>query len=381
MAIRKGVLPMQFIDLKAQFEALEPGIRRRIQQVLTQAHYILGPEVEEFEMLLANYCGVSHGVSCANGTDALVLALRALDVGPGDAVLTTPFSFFATVEAIMLVGARPVFADISRETFNIDPSKMEERIERHDQDRDGKLKAAITVDLFGLPADYNTIEALCARHGLLLVEDAAQGFGGKIGDRRAGSFGTIATTSFFPAKPLGCYGDGGALLTNDSDLANRLRSLRVHGKGQDKYDNVEVGYNSRLDTLQAAILIEKLASFPAELAARQRVANRYHEALQEQVEIPSVPPPFLSSWAQYSVLARDSAHRARLIEVLDDAAIPSAIYYARPLHLQPALASLGGRKGDFPIAESVCDRILSLPMGPYLKPDDQDRVVAAIRAA
>ena len=372
---------MQFIDLKAQYERLEPRIRRRIDQVMAEGQYILGPEVAEFETLLADYCGVSHAIGCANGTDALVLALRALDIGPGDAVITTPFSFFATVEAIMLVGAKPLFADIDPATFNIDAGRLAERIAGHNQAQDGRLRAVITVDLFGLPADYGRIEPICAEHGLALIEDAAQGFGGAIGDRRAGSFGTIATTSFFPAKPLGCYGDGGALLTSDAALAERIRSLRVHGRGKDKYDNVEVGYNSRLDTLQAAILIEKLSLFPEELDARQGVARRYEAALQDIVAVPRVPPTMTSSWAQYSVLAADGDHRSRLMTALKAAGIPSMVYYARPLHLQPALADLGHFAGEFPVTEDVCERIFSLPMGPYLTEADQDRVVAALRSA
>jgi dTDP-4-amino-4,6-dideoxygalactose transaminase len=372
---------MQFIDLQAQFRALEPGIRNRIDKVLAHGQFILGPEVAEFETALAEYCGASNAIGCANGTDALVLALRALDIGPGHAVLTTPFSFFATVEAIMLAGARPVFADIDPRTFNIDSGKLSERIASHDTGRDGPLRAVITVDLFGLPADYEAIEPICARHGLSLIEDAAQGFGGSVGERKAGSFGTIATTSFFPAKPLGCYGDGGALLTGDADLAERLRSLRMHGRGRDKYDNVEVGYNSRLDTLQAAILIEKLAAFPSELEKRQEVARRYAAALDGIVTVPLIPPSMASSWAQYSVLANDGEDRDRLIASLTSAGIPSIVYYAKPLHLQPALSSLGAREGDFPVAEDIACRILSLPMGPYLSEQDQGRVIAAIRTA
>jgi dTDP-4-amino-4,6-dideoxygalactose transaminase len=371
---------MQFIDLNAQFARLEPRIRSRIDRVLEHGHFILGPEVAEFERLLADYCGVGHAIGCANGTDALVLALRALDIGAGDAVLTTPFSFFATVEAIMLVGARPVFADIDSGTFNLDAERLGEAIASHDPST-GRLRAVITVDLFGLPADYGQIEPLCAEHGLALIEDAAQGFGGAIGNRSAGSFGTIATTSFFPAKPLGCYGDGGALLTSDAVLAGRLRSLRVHGKGQDKYDNVEVGYNSRLDTLQAAVLIEKLAAFPAELEARQHVARRYDDELSSILKVPRVPSGQTSSWAQYSLLANDHAHRARLMAALSAADVPSTIYYARPLHLQPALGNLGFAPGDFPAAEDVAHRIFSVPMGPYLSESDQDRVIAALRAA
>ena len=372
---------MQFIDLKAQFEQLEPTIRRRIDQVLAHGHFILGPEVAEFEALIADYCGVPHAIGCANGTDALVMALRALDIGPGDAVMTTPFSFFATAEAIMLVGARPVFADIDPGTFNLDPDRLAERIAAHDEASGGTMRAVITVDLFGFPADYDRIEPICAEHGLALIEDAAQGFGGAVGDRRAGSFGTVATTSFFPAKPLGCYGDGGALMTKDFPLAERLRSLRVHGKGRDKYDNVEVGYNSRLDTLQAAILIEKMAAFPAEMKARQAVARRYGEALDGIVQLPGVPAGMTSSWAQYSVLAKDGAHRDELMRALASDGIPSAIYYERPLYLQPALAALGYGEGECPVAEDISSRIFSLPMGPYLSEGDQDRVTAALRSA
>jgi len=372
---------MQFIDLGAQFERLEPNIRRRIDQVLAHGQYILGPEVAELESLLARYCVARHAIGCANGTDALVLALRALDIGPGDAVVTTPFSFFATVEAIMLVGAKPMFADIDAATFNIDPDQLTEAIGNHDPSRDGNLKAVISVDLFGLPADYPRIEPLCAANGLALIEDAAQGFGGSIGNRRAGSFGTIATTSFFPAKPLGCYGDGGALFTSDDALAKRLRSLRVHGRGISKYDNVEAGYNSRLDTLQAAILIEKLDAFPAELDARQAIARHYSEELVSVVERPTIPHGMTSSWAQYSVLAESSAHRERLMTALNEAGVPSVVYYDRPLHLQPALAAFGHSNGDFPVAEDAAGRIFSLPMGPYLGEADQDRVISTLRAA
>lgn len=372
---------MQFIDLKAQYDLLRDGIEQRMQAVLEHGGYIMGPEVAILEQDLAAYCGVDHTVSCANGTDALVLALRAFEIGPGDAVFTTPFSFFATVEAIMLVGATPVFADIDPRTFNIDPGALELAIDSTIASRILRPRAAISVDLFGLPADYETIEPLCSRHGLDLIEDAAQGFGGAIGDRRCGSFGRVATTSFFPAKPLGCYGDGGALFTDDAQLADRLWSLRVHGKGSDKYDNVRIGTNSRLDTLQAAILIEKLTAFPREMELRQLVASRYSAHLPEALTGPHVPAGYLSSWAQYSVLARSACERERLMAALNAKDIPTMVYYGKPLHLQPALRDLGLGPGDFPIAENVSSRIFSLPIGPYLGSDHQDEVIAALRKA
>ncbi|MEO5772701.1 MAG: DegT/DnrJ/EryC1/StrS family aminotransferase [Sphingomicrobium sp.] len=372
---------MQFIDLKAQFETLRPGIERRIATVLDHGGYIMGQEVAALEHELATYCGVAEAVSCANGTDAIVLALRALGIGAGDAVFTTPFTFFATAEAIVLAGATPVFVDIDQRTFNIDPAALDRQIHRTRAAGSLKLRAVMTVDLFGLPADYAAIEPLCATHGLALIEDAAQGFGGAIGNRRCGSFGRIATTSFFPAKPLGCYGDGGAILTSDAALSAQLRSLRVHGKGADKYDNVRIGTNSRLDTLQAAILLEKLKAFPGEMDLRQRVAERYSEALPAALTAPLVPEGYLSSWAQYSMLAPTMGERDRLIAGLKAAGIPTMIYYAKPLHLQSALSHLGYEPGDFPVSEDVSSRIFSLPMGPYLAASDQARVITALHEA
>jgi dTDP-4-amino-4,6-dideoxygalactose transaminase len=371
---------MQFIDLKAQHEALRARIDRRIAAVLDHGGYIMGPEVAELERGLSDYCGIAHTIACANGTDALVLALKALDIGEGDAVFTTPFTFFATAEAIVLAGAHPVFADIDRETFNIDPAALETAIERIKAEGVYRPRAVMTVDLFGLPADYDAIEPLCERHGLALIEDAAQGFGGELRGRRAGAFGTLATTSFFPAKPLGCYGDGGAIFTSDDEVADRLRSLRVHGKGGDKYDNVRIGTNSRLDTLQAAILIEKLAAFPKEMEKRQQVAERYRRELPNWLEAPRVPEGYLSSWAQYSVLAPSGEERARTMEELRRAGVPTMIYYGKPLHLQTALADLGYREGDFPVSEDASARIFSLPMSPYLTEGDQARVLEALHA-
>lgn len=369
---------MQFIDLKAQYDALRERIDARIHQVLDHGGYIMGPEVKELEAALSAYCGVEHTVTCANGTDALVLALKALGIGPGDAVFTTPFTFFATAEAIALAGARPVFADIDPRTFNIDPASLEQAILRTEKEHKFLPKAVMTVDLFGLPADYDAIEALCEKYKLDLVEDAAQGFGGEIRGRRAGSFGTVATTSFFPAKPLGCYGDGGAVFTNHEGVAERLRSLRVHGKGGDKYDNVRIGTNSRLDTLQAAILIEKLEAFPDEMEKRQQVAQRYTNQLPNWLTGPHVPEGYVSSWAQYSVLAESGAERGRIMKALGEAGVPTMIYYAKPLHMQTALSDLGLKEGDFPVSEDASARVFSLPMGPYLSEADQGRVLEAL---
>lgn len=368
---------MEFIDLESQYLVLKDKIAGRVADVLSAGNFIMGPEVAEFERALAGYCGVKHVVSCANGTDALVLALKAYGIGPGDTVVTTPFTFFATVEAIMTVGATPVFADIDPGTYNIDPALADAAIAAGG----GCVKATISVDLFGLPADHQRLAAVCAGHNVRLIEDAAQGFGGECRGRRAGALGDVATTSFFPAKPLGCYGDGGAMLTDDAELAAMLRSLRVHGKGEDKYDNVRVGFNSRLDTIQAAILLEKLAAFPAELKQRQLVAERYTRALPQMLTLPTVPQGYLSSWAQYCVLAPDAAKRATLMAALAAADIPSAIYYARPMHLQTALACYGIGAGSYPVAEEVATRIFALPMSPYLSERDQDRVIEVLTAA
>ncbi|MCL6415795.1 DegT/DnrJ/EryC1/StrS family aminotransferase [Aestuariirhabdus sp. Z084] len=355
---------MQFIDLKAQYQVLQSKINTRIQSVLDHGHYIMGPEVFELETKLAEFAGVEQAVSCANGTDALQLALMALDIGPGDAVFTTPFTFFATAEVISLVGAHPVFVDVDERTFNIDPKQLEIEIQRVQAEGTYQAKAVIAVDLFGLPADYPHIEPICKRHDLRLIEDAAQGFGGEINGRRAGSFGDIATTSFFPAKPLGCYGDGGALFTNNDELAEKLKSLRVHGKGTDKYDNVRIGMNSRLDTIQAAILLEKLAVFPDELESRQQVADHYTEALEGVFKTPKIPRGYRSAWAQYTLL---SEQRDSLKAHLQSHQIPSMIYYPAPLHQLGAYERLGYCVGAFPVAEQLSKQVISLPMHPYME--------------
>lgn len=365
---------MQFIDLKAQYAALEDKINARIQSVLQHGAYIMGPEVAELEDKLADFVGVKHTVSCANGTDALQLALMALDIGPGDAVFTTPFTFFATAEVISLVGAQPVFVDVDERTFNIDPVKLDQAVQQIKQKGEYRPKAVIAVDLFGLPADYEKLEPYCREQGLKLIEDSAQGLGGRIGSRMAGSFGDIATTSFFPAKPLGCYGDGGALFTNDDAVADKLRSLRIHGKGSDKYDNVRIGVNSRLDTLQAAILLEKLAVFPEEIEQRQAVANRYTEAFKglDGLEVPFVSESYRSVWAQYTL---KSAQRDAVVEGLKAKGMPVMVYYPTPLHLLGAYSDQGYAKGDFPVSEQLSEAVFSLPMHPYLEEQDQSLIV------
>jgi UDP-2-acetamido-2-deoxy-ribo-hexuluronate aminotransferase len=367
---------IQFIDLQAQFKALEGDIRAGIDRVLAHGKFIMGPEIGELESELAAFAGVGKAVSCASGTDALLLPLMAWDIGPGDAVFVPTFTFIATAEVVSLLGATPVFVDIDERTFNLDPAKLREAVERTAGSGELRPRAVITVDLFGQLCDYEAIDAIAREHDLKILEDAAQAFGARHGNRRAGSFGHAAATSFFPAKPLGAYGDGGAVLTDDPELAAVCDSLRVHGKGTDKYDNVRIGLNARLDTLQAAILLPKLRALPGELEARQRVAERYDAGLSGVVETPYVAPGHRSAWAQYSVLSDD---RDALQARLKAAGVPTAVYYPKPLHLQTAFADLGYRSGDFPVSESAAGMILSLPMHPYVEAEVQDRIVAAVR--
>jgi len=364
-----------FIDLKKQFRVLEKDIRAGIEGVLEHGRFIMGPEIGRLEEELARFAGVEHAVACASGTDALLLPLMAQGIGPGDAVFTTPFTFIATAEVISLLGATPVFADIDPRTFNIDPEKLKEAVEK--VAGQGRLRpaAVIPVDLFGLPADHDPIMALAEEKGMLVIEDAAQGFGGLYHGRKAGSLGHVGATSFFPAKPLGCYGDGGAVLTDDSDLAARMRSIRVHGQGSHKYENARIGLNARLDTIQAAILLAKLAAFPGEIKQRQRVAERYGRGLDGRVQVPFVPEGLTSVWAQYSVLAD---RREEIQAKLKEAGVPTAVYYPQPLHLQGAFAGLGYSKGAFPVSESVSGRIFSLPMHPYLENDVIDYIVSRV---
>jgi len=385
---------MQFIDLSAQQKRIRGHLEKRIAEVLNHGKYIMGPEVQELEEQLARFVGVKNAVSCASGTDALLLSLMAYDVGPGDAIITTPFTFIATAEVISLLGATPVFVDINPETFNIDPTKIDAAIsavkqndpDRHPvphqlQDRAIKPKGIIAVDLFGLPADYDSISAIAKREGLFVIEDAAQSMGGAYHGKKACSLADIGCTSFFPAKPLGGYGDGGMCFTDDDRIADKISSLRVHGKGGHKYENVHIGINGRLDTLQAAILLSKLEIFPEEIEQRQQVANNYADLLSgtDSIVVPKIPHGYQSVWAQYSILAKDGHHRKGLQEKLNTLGIPSAIYYPKPLHLQKAFAALGYKEGDFQISENCSNRILSLPMHPYLQQSEQERISEALK--
>ena len=365
---------MQFIDLKSQYESIKDDINQRIQNVLEHGRYVFGPEIIELEEKLSKYVEVKHTVACSSGTDALLIPLMAWGIKAGDAVFTTPFTFVATAEVISLVGATPIFVDIKEDTFNIDPNKLEEAIKK--VIKEGKLtpKVIMPVDLFGLPAELNEIEALAKKYDLLLLEDAAQGFGGNINGKRAGSFGHVGATSFFPAKPLGCYGDGGAIFTDDSDLYEKMISIRVHGMSDDRYNNVRIGLNARMDSIQAGVLLSKLSIFNKELDERNRVANKYNEGLKNKVTVPNVPDGYYSSWAQYSVMANGETHRDEIRNRLNENGVPTAIYYPIPLHLQTAYDYLGYKKGDMPVCEKVGTKIFSLPMHPYLSNEDIDKI-------
>jgi dTDP-4-amino-4,6-dideoxygalactose transaminase len=366
-----------FIDLQAQRAHLGGRVEAAMARVLDHGQYIMGPEVAAFEKELAVFAGVRHVVSCANGTDALVMALMAWGIGPGDAVLVPSFTFIATAECAVLVGATPVFVDVLPDTFDLDAASLDRAVAAA-QEMGLRPRVVIPVDLFGLPADHAAVAAAAARHGLLVLDDAAQGFGGSLNNRRVGSFGDITATSFFPAKPLGCYGDGGALLTDDDALAELLRSVRVHGKGTDKYDNVRPGLNARLDTLQAAVLLEKLAIFPDELEARQRVADRYTAALADCVETPAGRAGARSAWAQYTILVDE---REKVMAACKAVGVPTQVYYPIPMHAQTGYARYPQAPGGCPVSERLARRVLSLPMHPYLSEADQERVIAAVRGA
>lgn len=369
---------IDFIDLKEQYNLLEGEIVKSILNVLQHGKYIMGPEVEELEQKLCKYVGVKNTIACSNGTEALLMPLMAWGIGPGDAVFTTPFTFIATAEVIALIGATPVFVDINPDSFNIDPQKLQVKIE--EVLKDGKLvpKVIVPVDLFGLPCEYDEIGKIADKYNLKILEDAAQGFGGEYKGKKAGSFGDAAGTSFFPAKPLGCYGDGGAIFTDDDELASIIRSLRVHGQGDNKYQNIRIGLNGRLDTLQAAILLPKLKAFKKELNLRNSAASRYTLGLKGYLKTPEIPEGFLSSWAQYSVLARDWDIREKIRQGLKLKGIPTAVYYPIPLHLQKAFEYLNYSHGDFPVCEDISSRIFSIPMHPYLKAEVMDEIIETI---
>jgi dTDP-4-amino-4,6-dideoxygalactose transaminase len=370
---------LQFIDLQAQRLRMGAAVEDAVLKVVRSGQYILGPEVATLEAQLAAFCGAKHALTVANGTDALALALMAFGVKPRHAVLVPSFTFAATGEVVVWLGATPIFVDCLPDTFNMDPLSLEAGIAT--AKRLGlEPVGVIPVDLFGLPADYDSIEPICAAHNLWILADTAQGFGGVYKGRKTGSIGRIASTSFFPAKPLGCYGDGGAIFFDDDALRETLVSLRVHGQGVDKYDNVRIGMNGRMDTIQAAVLIEKLKLFPEEIEARNRIAARYSTALEKHCVVPRVPAELTSVWAQYTIRIANGK-RDGVAAKLKEAGIPTAIYYVKPMHRQTAYARFPVANNGLPVSDALAGEVLSLPMHPYLSQADQDRVVAALVAA
>jgi dTDP-4-amino-4,6-dideoxygalactose transaminase len=371
--------PIPFIDVAAQRRRLGDKIDLAVTRVLNHCQFILGPEVRELEQALAEFCGARHVVSCASGTDALALVLMARGIGPGDAVICPSFTFCATAEMVVLLGATPVFADVEEATFNISPASVVRAIA-------AAKKAGLTprmilpVDLFGLPAEYHAINAIAAEEKLFVLDDAAQGFGATIGNRNLGTLTDATTTSFFPAKPLGCYGDGGAVFTDDPEMAETLVSLRVHGQGRDKYDNVRIGLTARLDTIQAAVLIEKLKIFPDEIDARNRIAKRYAKALTGLVGVPQIPDGMTSVWAQYTIRIKPGTRDA-FAAALKAEGVPTAIYYPKPLHRMQVYGGFPCAEGGLPVTDRLAEEVISLPMHAYLDEPTQDRIVAAVRRA
>ncbi len=370
---------MLFRDLQAQYREYKEDIDAAIQKVVLSTNFIEGKEVGEIELQLAEYVGVRNCITCANGTDAMSLVMMAWGVGAGDAVFLPDFTFFSTGEIVALTGATPVFVDVERDSFNINAKKLEQAIQKVISKGELVPKAIIPVDLFGLPANYPAIEAIAGKHSLMVLEDSAQGFGGSIHGQKAGSFGNAATTSFFPSKPLGCYGDGGAVFTNNEALARLIRSLKVHGQGDDKYDNVRVGMNSRLDTIQAAVLKIKLKAFLGhELEAVNRVGYRYQEQLKNIVKVPTIPEGFTSSFAQYTILLKEKEQRDMLKVKLAEKGIPSMVYYRKPMHMQQAFSNQNDNEEDYSVTNELCNLVLSLPMHPYLTEKDVDEVCKVI---
>ncbi|MFW6004969.1 MAG: DegT/DnrJ/EryC1/StrS family aminotransferase [Desulfonatronovibrionaceae bacterium] len=389
-----------FIDLKTQYRTIQDKIRAGLDTVLEHGRYIMGPEIQELEERLAGFCGQKHAVACSSGTDALIMALMALDIRQGDAVLTTPFTFFATAEAIAFIGAVPVFVDIEEHSFNISPDLLEKTLHRMLDQAAGPAvpgagntsmmghrvpdrpvpKAVISVDLFGLPCNYSALEKICQKYGLRLIVDAAQSLGAVYQGKSTCALGDAACTSFFPAKPLGCYGDGGMCFTRDLELNNRLRSLRMHGQGKSRHESVRLGLNARMDSIQAAVLLAKLEIFEHELDLRRQKAALYNSLLQDKggITVPWIPWDMQSAWAQYSILTNDQKHREAVFQNLDQAGIPWAVYYPVPLHLQQSLAYLGYEEGSFPVCENISRRILSLPMHPYLTQEQQESIASSV---
>ena len=371
---------MQFRDLKTQYTVLKDEMDKAILDVVASSAYVMGPKIKEMESAFAEYVGVKHCVACNSGTDALLLALKAWDVKPGDAVFVPSFTFFASAEVIAMQGATPVFVDVDGDTFNMDVADLERKIEQ--TLKAGKLtpRVVIAVDLFGLPADFKAIRKVADKYGLLVLEDGAQGFGGRIGERKACTFGDISTTSFFPAKPVGCYGDGGAVFTDNEEWAQLMDSYHVHGKGSDRYDNIRIGMNSRMDSMQAAVLLVKLKAFKEhELVDVNQVAARYIEQLHDVVKTPVVPQGFYSSWAQFTLQVENKEVRTGLQTALKNLDIPTAIYYPIPMHRQTAFNYLNLEDNLCPVSDRLADTVISLPIHPYLTETDQDMICNAVR--
>lgn len=367
-----------FVDLKAQYARIKPQIAAAIQEVLDDGRYVLGPAVTRLEAELADYCGVKHAISCSSGTDAIFMPLLAYGVGRGDAVFVPSFTFTATAEAIILAGASPVFVDVEADSFNIDLNDLAQKIAETRAAGTLTPKAILAVDLFGLPADWDGLNALAEREKLHLISDAAQSFGGAYRGKTVGALAPVSGTSFFPAKPLGCYGDGGAMTTDDDGLAELLKSIRVHGAGADRYEVVRIGINGRLDSIQAAILSVKLSVFDDELEAREKVARIYDQNLKDVVTTPKRIDGLKSAWAQYTI---KTGKRAEVQNALGDAGIPSMIYYPKPMHLQAPYLPYGGGEGSLPVSETICHEVMSLPMHPYLSEDDAKRIATVVREA
>lgn len=370
---------MEFRDLGKQYARMKTQIDEQMQAVLNSTNFIQGKQVRELENSLAEYVGVKHCITCANGTDALQLALMAWNIGAGDAVFVPDFTFFSSGEVVSAVGATPVFVDVDNNTYNISIDSLQKMIEK--TRAEGKLtpKVIVAVDLFGQPAEYEEIKKLANQYQMYVLEDGAQGFGGRIGDAKACSFGDISTTSFFPAKPLGCYGDGGAIFTDNDEWAELIKSLRVHGKGESKYDNVRIGMNSRLDTLQAAVLLAKLPIFDkAELQAVNELATYYNDKLKEYVKIPVVKDGYYSSWAQYTIQLENQAVRDGLQQFLKESGIPTAVYYQKPMHCQKAFAEQEYCDEDYKNTTQLSKTVLSLPFHPYMDAEERELVVRKI---
>jgi dTDP-4-amino-4,6-dideoxygalactose transaminase len=371
--------PIPFIDVAAQRRRLGTAVDEATTRVLNHCQFLMGPEVTAFEQQLAAFCGAKHALSCSSGTDALVMTLMAKNIGPGDAVFCPTFTFCATAESAALIGATPVFVDVHADTFNIDVTSLKSAIKTA-KAQGLKPKAVIPVDLFGLPADHDAIAEIADADKLFILDDAAQGFGGTYKGRDVGTFGHATATSFFPAKPLGCYGDGGAILTDDDELLAILKSVRIHGQGADKYDNVRLGLTGRLDTIQAAVLIEKLKIFRDEIVTRNRIAERYSAALKDIATVPVVPEDYESVWAQYTIRLA-TGQRDLLAKALQAEGIPTAIYYAKPLHRQTAYRHFPVAGNGLPVSEKLADEVISLPMHAYLDEPTQDRIIDAVRRA